>query len=227
MILGTAVKAGVMPFHGWLPSAMVAPTPVSALLHAVAVVKAGVFGIVRIVGYVFGPLILSSLGAAQILTWLAALTIIVSSLIALAQDNLKRRLAFSTIGQLSYVVLGAAVLTPLGLLGGLYHIAAHAVMKITLFFCAGAIFATTGLTNVSQLNGLGRAMPYTMGAFAIGSIGITGMPFWVGFISKWNLALGALQQGQMLYVFVLLISGLLSTAYFLPIVYAAFLKAYS
>jgi len=224
MILGTAVKAGVMPFHGWLPSAMVAPTPVSALLHAVAVVKAGVFGIVRIVGYVFGPLILSSLGAAQILTWLAALTIIVSSLIALAQDNLKRRLAFSTIGQLSYVVLGAAVLTPLGLLGGLYHIAAHAVMKITLFFCAGAIFATTGLTNVSQLNGLGRAMPYTMGAFAIGSIGITGMPFWVGFISKWNLALGALQQGQMLYVFVLLISGLLSTAYFLPIVYAAFFK---
>ncbi len=108
------------------------------------------------------------------------------------------------------------------MLGGLYHIAAHAVMKITLFFCAGAIFATTGLTNVSQLNGLGRAMPYTMGAFAIGSIGITGMPFWVGFISKWNLALGALQQGQMLYVFVLLISGLLSTAYFLPIVYAAF-----
>ncbi|MDD2432592.1 MAG: monovalent cation/H+ antiporter subunit D family protein [Clostridia bacterium] len=224
MILGTAVKAGVMPLHGWLPSAMVAPTPVSALLHAVAVVKAGVFGVVRIVGYVFGPQLLGTLGVAQILAWFAAFTIIVSSLIALAQDNLKKRLAFSTIGQLSYIVLGATLLTPLGLMGGMYHIAAHAMMKITLFFCAGAIFATTRLTKVSELNGLGRAMPYTMGAFAVGSIGITGMPLLVGFISKWNLALGSLQGGQSIYVAVLLLSSLLSTAYFLPIVYAAFFK---
>jgi multicomponent Na+:H+ antiporter subunit D len=224
MILGTAVKAGVMPLHGWLPSAMVAPTPVSALLHAVAVVKAGAFGIIRIVGYVFGPQLLAEIGVAQILAWFAVFTIIVSSLIALAQDNLKRRLAFSTIGQLSYVVLGAALLTPLGIMGGMYHIAAHAMMKITLFFCAGAIFATTQLTKVSELNGIGRQMPYTMGAFAIGAIGITGLPFIVGFISKWNLALGALQGGQGIYVGVLLLSSLLSAAYFLPIVYAAFFK---
>ncbi|MGI6588094.1 MAG: proton-conducting transporter membrane subunit [Peptococcia bacterium] len=213
-----------MPLHGWLPSAMVAPTPVSALLHAVAVVKAGAFGIIRIVGYVFGPQLLAELGVAQILAWFAAFTIIISSLIAMAQDNLKRRLAFSTIGQLSYVVLGAALLTPLGIMGGMYHIAAHAMMKITLFFCAGAIFATTQLTKVSELNGIGRQMPYTMGAFTVGAVGITGMPFIVGFISKWNLALGSLQGGQGIYVGVLLLSSLLSAAYFLPIVYAAFFK---
>jgi multicomponent Na+:H+ antiporter subunit D len=224
MTLGTAVKAGVMPVHGWLPSAMVAPTPVSALLHAVAVVKAGAFGIVRIVGYVFGPQLLAQLGVAQILAWFAAFTIIVSSLIAMAQDNLKKRLAFSTIGQLSYVVLGAALLTPLGIMGGIFHIVAHAMMKITLFFCAGAIFATTQLTRVSELNGIGREMPYTMGAFTVGAVGITGLPFIVGFISKWNLALGSLQGGQGVYVGVLLLSSLLSAAYFLPIVYAAFFK---
>jgi multicomponent Na+:H+ antiporter subunit D len=224
MILGTAVKAGIMPLHGWLPTAMVAPTPVSALLHAVAVVKAGAFGIIRIVGFVFGPELLAELGVAQFLAWFAAFTIIVSSLVALAQDNLKRRLAFSTIGQLSYVVLGAALLTPLGLLGGMYHIVAHALMKVTLFFCAGAIYANTRLTEVSSLNGIGRQMPYTMGAFAVGALGITGLPFMVGFISKWNLALGALQAGQGLYIAVLLLSSLLSAAYLLPIVYIAFFK---
>ena len=159
MILGTAVKAGVMPLHGWLPDAMVAPTPVSALLHAVAVVKAGAFGVVRVIGYVFGPDLLSQLGVAEILAWVAAFTIIVSSLIAIRQDNLKRRLAFSTIGQLSYVVLGVSLLTPLGILGGMFHIIAHAFMKITLFFCAGAITVTTHETEISQMQGIGKRMP--------------------------------------------------------------------
>ena len=224
MVAGTAVKAGVMPFHGWLPAAMVAPTPVSALLHAVAVVKAGAFGIIRIVGFVFGSELLKELGVAPILAAVAGFTIIVSSLIALNQDNLKRRLAFSTIGQLSYVVLGAALLTPLAILGALYHIAAHALMKITLFFCAGSIYAETKLTQVSQLKGIGRKLPVTMGAFTVGAVGIIGLPLIVGFISKWNLALGALQQGQGIYVAVLLISSLLSAAYFLPIIYAAFFQ---
>ncbi|MDD2401036.1 MAG: monovalent cation/H+ antiporter subunit D family protein [Clostridia bacterium] len=224
MVLGAAVKAGVMPFHGWLPSAMVAPTPVSALLHAVAVVKAGAFGIVRIVGFVFGPQLLSELGVADVIAWVAAFTIIVASIIAMAQDNLKKRLAFSTIGQLSYVVLGVMLLTPLGMLGGMYHVVAHAVMKITLFFCAGAIYATTHITNISQMNGLGKQMPYTMAAFTVGVLGITGLPFTVGFISKWNLALGALDAGKGIYIAVLICSAMLSATYYLPIVYAAFFK---
>lgn len=224
MIIGTAVKAGVMPLHGWLPSAMVAPTPVSALLHAVAVVKAGAFGILRVVGFVFGPELLRDIGVATVLAWIAAFTIIVSSLIAMAQDNLKRRLAFSTIGQLSYVVLGATLLSPLGFLGGMYHIVAHAFMKITLFFCAGAIYATAHISNISEMKGIGRQMPFTMGAFTVGSLGIAGIPFIVGFISKWNLALGALQSGQGIFVVVLIVSAMLSSAYFLPIVYTAFFK---
>lgn len=224
MVVGTAVKAGVMPLHGWLPAAMVAPTPVSALLHAVAVVKAGAFGILRIVGFVFGPELLGEIGAASVLAIFAGFTIVVSSLIAMNQDNLKRRLAFSTIGQLSYVVLGIALITPLSMLGGAYHIIAHAFMKITLFFCAGAIIATSHLTNVSQLNGLGRKMPFTLGAFGIGALGIAGVPFIVGFISKWNLALGAVEAGQGIYVAVLVVSALLSAAYLFPIVYIAFFK---
>jgi multicomponent Na+:H+ antiporter subunit D len=224
MTIGAAVKAGVMPLHGWLPDAMVAPTPVSALLHAVAVVKAGAFGIVRVVGFVFGPKLLASIGTASILAWVAAFTIICSSLIALTQGNLKKRLAFSTVGQLSYVALGAAMLTPLGFVGGLYHIVAHAFMKITLFFCAGAVFVTHHITEVNEMKGIGRKMPYTMAAFAIGSLGIAGLPFIIGFISKWNLALGALQGGKAIYVAVLIGSALLSTSYLIPIVYLAFFK---
>jgi len=224
LIIGTAVKAGVMPLHGWLPAAMVAPTPVSALLHAVAVVKAGVFGIIRVIGFVFGPQVLAEIGVANILAWVAALTIIISSLIALGQDNLKRRLAFSTVGQLSYVVLGVCLLTPLGILGGIYHIIAHAFMKITLFFCAGAIYATHHLTNVSEMKGIGRKMPITMGAFAVGSLGIAGLPFIVGFISKWNIALGALQGGGGIFIAVLIGSAMLSASYLIPVVYMAFFK---
>lgn len=224
LIIGTGVKAGVMPLHGWLPAAMVAPTPVSALLHAVAVVKAGVFGIIRVIGFVFGPQVLAEIGVATILAWIAALTIIISSLIALGQDNLKRRLAFSTVGQLSYVVLGVCLLTPLGILGGIYHIIAHAFMKITLFFCAGAVYATHHLTNVSEMRGIGRKMPFTMGAFAVGSFGIAGLPFIVGFISKWNIALGALQGGRGIFIAVLVGSAMLSASYLIPVVYMAFFK---
>lgn len=224
MIIGTGVKAGIMPLHGWLPTAMVAPTPVSALLHAVAVVKAGAFGVLRVIGYVFGPALLGEIGTAVVLSWIAAFTIIISSLIALRQDNLKRRLAFSTIGQLSYVVLGVSLLTPLGFLGGVFHITAHAFMKITLFFCAGAIYTTVHKSNISEMVGLGRQMPITFAAFAVGSLGIAGVPFFAGFISKWNIALGALQGGRGLYVAVLIASGLLSTSYFMPIIYMGFFR---
>lgn len=218
------VKAGVMPFHGWLVSAMVAPTPVSALLHAVAVVKAGAFGVIRMVGYVFGPQLLAEIGGAQALAWVAAFTILVSSLIAMKQDNLKRRLAFSTVGQLSYVVLGACILAPLSILGALFHIVAHATMKITLFFCAGAIYVTTHKENISDMRGIGKQMPFTMAAFTVASLGIAGMPLVVGFISKYNLALGALQMGEPLYVVVLIASALLGLSYLMPVAYMAFYK---
>lgn len=217
-----AVKAGIMPFHGWLPAAMIAPTPVSALLHAVAVVKAGAFCVIRITGYVFGPELLKEIGAAQILLWIAVFTIIASSLIALKQDNLKRRLAYSTVGQLSYIILGACLLTSHGLTGSLFHIVAHALMKITLFMCAGAVIVTTHKNNVSEMKGIGRQMPVTMICFTIASLGIIGLPFIVGFTSKWNLALGALYMGQPVYIAILLTSSMLGLAYLLPITYIAF-----
>jgi multicomponent Na+:H+ antiporter subunit D len=170
---GVGVKAGIMPLHSWLPTAMAAPTPVSALLHAVAVVKSGVFGVVRVVGFVFGPAIMRNFGLNTILLVFAGITIIVASLIALRQDNLKRRLAYSTIGHLSYIVLGATLLTdakPAGFAGGMMHIAFHATMKITLFFVAGAIAVNLHRKNISQLNGIGKVMPWTMGAFTVGAI---------------------------------------------------------
>ncbi len=224
LIIGTGVKAGIMPFHGWLPSAMAAPSPVSALLHAVAVVKAGVFGVIRIICFVFGPSLLSELGITTILAWAAAFTIIVSSLLAIRQENLKARLAFSTVGQLSYIILAASLLTPYGILGGMYHIVAHAFMKITLFFCAGALYTTRRIMFVSEMNGIGLKMPYTMGAFAVCAFGITGLPFMAGFISKWNIALGSLQAGQGVFIAILIGSALLSTCYLVPIVYKAFFK---
>ncbi len=222
MILAGSVKAAVMPLHGWLPAAMIAPTPVSALLHAVAVVKTGVFSVLRIIGFVFGPKILSELGIVDVLAWAAAASIIVSSMIALRQDHLKRRLAFSTIGQLSYIVLGAALLSPLSIKGAYLHLVAHAVMKITLFMCAGLIIARTHRNNISQLHGIAGKLPITMACFTISSLGIAGMPFIVGFVSKWNLALGALQSGKPLYVVVWVASALLAAAYLLPIVKMAY-----
>ncbi len=221
LVFGFA-KAGVMPFHAWLPAAMVAPTPVSALLHAVAVVKVGVFSILRVVTGVFGTGFLDSLDLGTVLCWIAAFTILVSSLIALSQDGLKRRLAFSTIGQLSYILLGAALLAPTGVTGGMLHVAMHAFGKITLFFCAGAIFVATGKKNISDMNGIGWRMPFTMIAFFIGALSVIGLPPCGGFISKWYLALGTLEADQLPMLFVLLGSSLLNAAYFLPIVYRAF-----
>lgn len=217
-------KAGLMPFHSWLPGAMVAPTPVSALLHAVAVVKVGVFCVIRVVTGVFGTDLLGHLNAHLVLCWVAAFTVLASSLIAMSQDSLKRRLAFSTIGQLSYIVLGVALLTPHAVQGSMMHIAMHAFGKITLFFCAGAIFVATGKKYISQLDGLGKAMPFTMAAFAIGAMSVTGLPPTGGLLSKIYLIWGAADAQQFALLAVYLVSSLLNGVYFFPIVYRAFFR---
>jgi multicomponent Na+:H+ antiporter subunit D len=201
---------------------MVAPTPVSALLHAVAVVKVGAFSVLRVVTGLFGINLLTNLHLGTVICYIAAFTVMVASLIALTQDGLKRRLAFSTIGQLSYIVLGVALLSPKGMIGGMTHIAMHAFGKITLFFCAGAIFVATGKKNISEMVGIGKRMPVTMIAFFIGSLSVIGLPPTGGFFSKWYLVLGTLQADQMPMLLVLLGSTLLNAAYFLPIVYKAF-----
>ena len=224
LILGFGVKAALMPMHEWLPTAMVAPTPVSALLHAVAVVKAGVFGCLRIILYVFGPELLHNLDLWLILAYFAAFTVIVSGMYALAQDNLKRRLAFSTINNLAIIVMGAALLTPSAITGSIFHMGSHGFMKITLFFVAGAIYVKTHKENISELDGLGRQMPLTMGAFTIGAMGVAGTPPICGFISKWYLAMGCLEAKQVIFLLVLLISALMDVAYFFPIIYNSFFK---
>ena len=217
-------KAGLMPLHSWLPGAMVAPTPVSALLHAVAVVKVGVFCVIRVYSDIFGTEVLQNLDEEDWLIGIACATILISSLIALSQDNLKRRLAFSTVGQLGYVVLGATLATDMGIGGSVLHIAMHACGKITLFFCAGAIFVASGKKYVSQLRGLGRKMPITMGAFMIGSLSVIGLPPLGGFVSKWYLALGALDRDAIWVVVVLLVSSLLNVFYLLPVAVTAFFR---
>jgi multicomponent Na+:H+ antiporter subunit D len=221
LVFGFA-KAAIMPFHSWLPAAMVAPTPVSALLHAVAVVKVGVFSVVRVLTGVFGTGLLLSFDFGPFIIFVASVTILVGSFIAISQDNLKRLLAFSTIAQLSYIVLGVGLLSPKGMTGGMVHIAMHAFGKITLFFCAGAIFVATGKRNISEMIGIGRRMPVTMAAFFVGSLSIIGLPPCGGFISKWYLVLGSLEAHQMPVLFVLLVSSFLNAAYFMPIVYKAF-----
>ena len=222
-------KAALMPFHRWLPAAMVAPTPVSALLHAVAVVKAGVFSVVKVIVYVFGVENLAQAGSggngAGWLVWLAGFTIVAASVVALGADNLKRRLAYSTVSQLSSVVMAAAVLAPLSLIGAVLHIAAHAVGKITLFFAAGAIYTAAHKTEVSQLDGIGRRMPWTMGAFAIAALSMIGLPPAVGFVSKWYMLSGAMAAQHWPAVAVIVASTLLNAGYFLPIVYRAFFVA--
>ncbi|MBL6953860.1 MAG: monovalent cation/H+ antiporter subunit D family protein [Alphaproteobacteria bacterium] len=217
-------KAALMPMHRWLPAAMVAPTPVSALLHAVAVVKAGVFTVVKVTVYIFGLDYLRDLAMADVALYLAGFTILMASIIALRQDNLKRRLAYSTVSQLSYVILAALILSPLSTMGAALHIAVHAFGKITLFMAAGAIYTAAHKTKVSELAGIGRRMPWTMGAFAIGAISMIGLPPAAGFLSKWYMLLGAMEVEQWFAVAVILGSTLLNAAYFLPIVYAAFLK---
>jgi len=215
-------KAGVMPFHSWLPNAMVAPTPVSALLHAVAVVKVGVFCIIRAFTGVFGTDFLQTLDVASVISWIAAFTVITSSLIAMTQDNLKRLLAFSTIGQLSYIVLGVSLLAPHAVQGSMLHIPMHAFGKITLFFCAGAIYVATGKKYISQLSGLGRAMPWTMGAFAIGAMSVIGLPLTGGLLSKLYMIWGAADAQQHALLAVYLVSSVLNGVYFFPIIYRAF-----
>jgi multicomponent Na+:H+ antiporter subunit D len=224
-LVGVGVKSGIMPLHSWLPAAMVAPTPVSALLHAVAVVKSGVFGVIRVVGFVFGPEAMQAYALDAILGILAGATVIFASVIALRQNNLKKRLAYSTVGHLSYIAMGAALVTPAGLTGSILHLSTHAVMKITLFFCAGAIYVHTHKTEISQLNGIGRAMPWTMGAFTIGALGLSGAPPVNGFISKLYLCIGTMERGDWIALSVFLVSGLLNAAYFFPIVVRAFFRS--
>jgi multicomponent Na+:H+ antiporter subunit D len=222
---GVGVKAAIMPLHSWLPTAMAAPTPVSALLHAVAVVKSGVFGVVRVVGFVFGPTVLKSYGLDVLLASLAMITIVLASLLAIREDNLKRRLAYSTVGHLSYVVLGVALLSPNGFAGSVLHIATHATMKITLFFCAGAIYVNVHKELISELDGIGKAMPWTMGAFFTGALGLAGIPPINGFVSKWFIGIGTLESGEIIALIVLLVSGLLNVAYFFPILHRAFFRS--
>ncbi len=217
-----AGKAALMPLHGWLPAAMVAPTPVSALLHAVAVVKAGVFVILKVVVYVFGLELLRSTGSSDWLVAVACFTILAASVVALTRTNLKERLAYSTISQLAYIVLGAALATPAGVVGSALHIVMHAAGKITLFFCAGAIIVTAHKTEVPQLDGLGRRMPWTMGAFAVGALAVAGLPPTGGAWSKIALGAGALQAGAPWVVAVLLLSTLLNVVYLGEIVARAF-----
>lgn len=215
-------KAAIMPMHSWLPSAMVAPTPVSSLLHAVAVVKVGVFSLLRVLLYIFGTDLLEFMRFDGFLVYFVSITIIAGSLFALKQDNLKARLAYSTVAQLSYIVLAGGLLSVSGITGGIVHIAMHAFGKITLFFCAGAILVNTGFKNISQLKGIGKKMPVTMIAFFFGSLSIIGVPPLGGFWSKWNLAMGTIEYSEIPILVVLLTSSLLNAAYFMPIVYNAF-----
>lgn len=224
LFMAGITKAAMMPLHSWLPAAMVAPTPASALLHAVAVVKAGVFTVVKVVLYVFGVDLLKELGLGTALMYFAAITIIVASVIALKQDNLKRRLAYSTISQLSYVIFAVALLSPSGVTGSILHIVVHAFGKITLFFAAGAIYVAHHKTLISELDGIGEQMPFTMGAFTIGSLSMIGVPPLGGFVSKWYMFFGSIEAGHLPALIVLSVSTILNACYFLPIVYAAFFK---
>lgn len=221
-LIGFGMKSALIPFQSWLPAAMIAPTPVSALLHAVAVVKAGVFGFARVVGFVFGPDLFHNIGAWQVLSIMAVITIIISSLLAMYQDNLKRRLAYSTVGHLSYILLGVSLLSTNAWTGGLLHLVNHATLKITLFFCAGAIYAKTHVENISELNGMGKQMPLTMVAFTLAAIGLVGIPPLSGFNSKWLIGQGALDANTGIFLGLLLLSGLLNAGYFFPIIRRAF-----
>ncbi|MFZ3048223.1 MAG: monovalent cation/H+ antiporter subunit D family protein [Desulfatirhabdiaceae bacterium] len=218
-------KAAIMPLHNWLPSAMVAPTPVSALLHAVAVVKAGVFSICRVLLSGFGVNLMDTLGLGDITAVFAATTIVLASVIALTKDDLKARLAYSTVSQLSYVVLGVSMLTPLAVTGGVLHIANHAFSKITLFFTAGAIYVATHQKKISLMGGMGRRLPWTFGAFAIASLSMIGVPPVCGFVSKWFMVNGAVSAGHYALLAALLSSTILNAAYFTPVIFKAFFEA--
>lgn len=225
LFLFGVAKAAVMPVHRWLPAAMVAPTPVSALLHAVAVVKAGVFTLIKVVVYTFGTDYLAEVPFEQVAVYLAGFTVVAASCIAMRQTNIKRLLAYSTIGQLSYIVMATMALAPFSEIGAAIHIAAHAFGKITLFFTAGAIYVASKKTEITQLNGIGWRMPYTMTAFAIGALSMIGVPPTAGFVSKWFMIAGAFQLDNYFVLVVLILSTALNAAYFLPIIFNAFFKA--
>ncbi|MDR2367060.1 MAG: monovalent cation/H+ antiporter subunit D family protein [Deltaproteobacteria bacterium] len=225
LFIAGLAKAALMPFHNWLPSAMVAPTPVSALLHAVAVVKAGVFSVSRIILSGFGTDTMTSLGLSLPTAYVAGFTIVAASFIALTKDDIKARLAYSTVSQLSYVIIGVALAAPMAVQGGLMHIGHHAFSKITLFFGAGAIYVASHLKSIKMMNGLGRKMPWTFGAFGLASLSMIGMPPVCGFVSKWYLVNGALDQSQLVLLIALLCSTLLNAGYFVPIFYRAFFLA--
>ncbi len=236
LIFGFGTKAAIMPFHSWLPDAMVAPTPVSGLLHAVAVVKSGAFGVARVILEVFEPELTAELGVHVPIAALAAFTFIAASLIALRKDHLKQRLAYSTVSQLSYIVMGIALLTPYGIVGGLLHIPAHAFMKLTLFFCAGAIHVATHTDHISKMAGIGKRMPLTMTAFGIAAAGMAGIPLLAGFVSKLYIVIGSIHMTDsgmaigepavagLVFATALIISGILNIAYFWPVVYTAFFE---
>jgi multicomponent Na+:H+ antiporter subunit D len=225
LMIGLGVKAAIVPLHGWLPVAMVAPAPVSALLHAVAVVKAGAYGIVRVVYDLYGLELSFALGVLTPLAVAASFTIVYGSIRALSEGELKRRLAYSTVSQLSYIVLGVAIFGPMATMGGLVHLMHQGFMKITLFFCAGNLAETLGIHHVHEMRGVARRMPLTMGAFTIAAFGMMGVPPLAGFISKWHLGVGGVQADQPWVILVLAASSLLNAMYFLPIVLTAWFPA--
>ena len=224
MFLGFGVKAAMVPFHSWLPAAMVAPTPVSALLHAVAVVKSGIFALTRMTYYIYGPMLIKELNGDDYLIPVVIATIVMGSIIALHQDHLKKRLAYSTISQLGYIVLGILMLNPNGLAGALMHMINHAFIKITLFFVVGSITYMTGKKYIHEINGLGKHMNKSFIAFFIASVSLVGIPPTNGFVSKWMLGLGAMEANQVLYIVILLFSAFLTASYLFPVVIAGFFR---
>ncbi|MCY6355214.1 complex I subunit 5 family protein [Clostridium sp. ZS2-4] len=224
MFLGFGVKSALVPFHSWLPEAMVAPTPVSSLLHAVAVVKSGIYALIRMSYFIVGADVIKETKGNIYMSILIGITIVMGSFLALHQQNLKKRLAYSTVSQLGYILLGIVLLNQDAFVGGLLHLINHAVIKITLFFCVGTIMYTTHKTDIGQIKGIGKQMPVTMWCFAIASISLIGIPPSNGFVSKWYLALGGLQGGKIYFVIILLLSAVLTALYLMPIVAVAFFK---
>lgn len=224
IFLGFGVKAGLVPFHSWLPSAMIAPTPVSALLHAVAVVKSGIFSLTRITYFIFGPLAIIAIKGNIFALIFILLTILTGSFLAIHQNNLKKRLAYSTISQLGYIMLGLVVFNPDSFAGGMLHMIFHALIKITLFFCVGAIMHITHKTEINEIQGLGKQQPKLMWCFSLSAISLIGIPPTNGFVSKWYLATGGLQYGSIMVPIVLLLSALLTAGYLFPIISTAFFK---
>lgn len=220
--IGFGVKAAVVPLHSWLPSAMVAPTPVSSLLHAVAVVKSGIFALTRVTYYIFGVQVIKTIDVIYFVGPLVILTVLLGSILAYHQDNLKKRLAYSTISQLGYILLGLVLLNTDGVTGSLMHLVNHAVIKITLFFCVGAVMYMTGKKTIHEIRGIGKEMPITMGCFSIAAVSLIGIPPTNGFVSKWYLALGGLHENRAIFVIILLTSALLTAAYLIPIIITAF-----